>query len=420
MKLKILTASMTLLFMLVTAAIAQNNDLAPQILTSDLVRTQVVEDSTKEVSFVIVDSDNITDVTINGESQVIDPDTTVVIDKTFSFKTGNNLITVVAIDEKGNKREKSFLVGFQVSGDQKISAPQEEKSKFTWKVQLGVNYEIDDNPTLDFSSPIEVEGLDIQGVVPDDEQADNRQTLKATVMIGWGNIKGIVGVNQTSYSKAENDFLNSLAVYFGAGYRLVLNDTKSLLFNFLIMDINVGSGDYSQNQVISPALESSYKDEEGFYRHLFGIDYSTKDFADPDLANGSQMVLKWEYNSLDAERLDNFRSLFAYGSGDEGSEETKNSYYSMDFDWQNRWQSGFKWDLGFGLKQHSYENEPPLSSDTQFGSKRVDLPIRFSNAFGLQFTDDWYVRYTYDYTFNLSNKNIYVRSIQGLSAVGAF
>ena len=151
MKLKILTASMTLLFMLVTAAIAQNNDLAPQILTSDLVRTQVVEDSTKEVSFVIVDSDNITDVTINGESQVIDPDTTVVIDKTFSFKTGNNLITVVAIDEKGNKREKSFLVGFQVSGDQKISAPQEEKSKFTWKVQLGVNYEIDDNPTLDFS-----------------------------------------------------------------------------------------------------------------------------------------------------------------------------------------------------------------------------------------------------------------------------
>ena len=132
------------------------------------------------------------------------------------------------------------------------------------------------------------------------------------------------------------------------------------------------------------------------------------------------MVWKWEYNSLDAEKLDNFRSLIAYGSGNDGTDISKNTYYGLDLDWENRWESGFKWDLGFGIKHINYENEAPLSSETGLGSVRVDLPFRFSNAFGLQFTDNWYAKYTYDYTLNLSNKNIYVRTIQGISVAGAF
>jgi len=401
-------------------AVAQEENLAPQILTSDLVRIQEVQEQTKEVSFVIVDSDIIKEVIIDGELQIIEPATTLVIDKTFTFKKGKNLITVVAVDEKGNRIEKSFLVGFQLSSSQASTDTRKDKAKLTWKVRAGVDYEIDDNPTLDFSSPIDVEGLDIQGVVPDDEQPDNRQTIRATVMIGWDKITGLAGINQTNYSKSENEFLNSQATYFGAGYRLILDEKKSLLFNFLFLDINVGGGDYSQNQIFSPAFESRFKDNEGFYRHLFGIDYSIKDFADSDLSNGSQLVFKWEYNSLDAERLDNFRSLIAYGSGDEGTDVSKNTYYSMDLDWQNRWESGFRWDLGFGVKYMSYENEAPLSSDTPFGGNRVDFPLRISTAFGLQFTENWYAKYNFEYTLNLSNKNIYVRTIQGLSVVGAF
>ena len=420
MKSKVFLISVTLILMMSWTASGQENELAPQILTSDLIRTQTVEEQTKEVSFVIVDSDNIVEVSIDGEPQVFEPNSTVVIDKTFTFKKGKSIITVVAVDEKGNKQEKTYLVGFQVTEDPAMVKAEKKADKLFWKVQVGMDYEIDDNPTLDFSSPIDVEGLDIQGVVPDNEQPDNRQSVKATLILGLGKIIGIAGINQTTYAKSENEFLNSLAVYLGAGYRITLDNTRSLLLNFLFLDINVGTGDYSQNQIFSPAFQSSYKDSDGFYRHLFGLDYTIKSFADSNLSAGNQMVWKWEYNSLDAERLDNFKSLIAYGSGNDGTDISKNTYYGIDLDWENRWESGFKWDLGFGLKYINYENEPPLSSEAGLGSVRVDLPFRFSNAFGLQFTDNWYAKFTYDYTLNLSNKNIYVRTIQGISVAGAF
>ena len=53
----------------------------PEVLTSELTLKTVLESSKLEVTFVIVDSDNVAEVSINGEAQQFDPADTVMITK---------------------------------------------------------------------------------------------------------------------------------------------------------------------------------------------------------------------------------------------------------------------------------------------------------------------------------------------------
>ena len=93
-------------------AVAQDGPQAqpPQILTTDLVQRQVVQSPKKTVQFVLVSESKITRVMINGKAQAIHPADTVVLTKQFQFNPGNNFVEVVAFDNKGNSRQKNFLV----------------------------------------------------------------------------------------------------------------------------------------------------------------------------------------------------------------------------------------------------------------------------------------------------------------------
>ena len=92
----------------------------------------------------------------------------------------------------------------------------------------------------------------------------------------------------------------------------------------------------------------------------------------------------------------------------------------MDFDWFNKWDSGLLFDIGTGFQYRTYENDIPLSEDTPLGTKRVDIPFRFSAGLGWAFNDQWKAMYNHKYETNLSNKVPYVRNIHGLTVNGQF
>jgi len=414
------------LFLAAQPATGQENtggtseNLAPQILTTDLTRKQISKTRSKSVSFVIIDDDTIEQIFINDQAVEFSPAKSVVVHRTFIFTPGKTVIKVIAIDEAGNQREKEYLVGFGLQGKVPLASDEKKPPAMSWKTVFGLSLENDDNPSNDLSLPISIGDLEITGVIPDSEQPDQRTNLKGTLMLAYKNYSAFFGATRTTYEKSENDYLNSQAMYLGAGYAVPVSPSKKLILNFVVMDINVGGENYSQNFGLSPGLQFNSKDENGTYKHLLGIDYTIKNIALSGVNNGSQTILKWVYDSQDAEKLDSYHRTFAYGTNNNGTDASKSTFFKFDYDWQNRWLSGFKWDLGLGLQHKTYENEIPLSSETPLGSKRVDLPIRFSSNMGWHINNDWNLMYNYQYTFNLSNKSPYVRSIHGLALNGMF
>lgn len=435
MKTKIILIILLVIISFCSTAYSEEQEISkndpPQILTSDLALKQMIEDPTKVVSFVIVDSDNISEVTINGKKQEFIPAPVVEITKKFQFKPGKTLIKVVATDEAGNTREKTFLVGF--GKDIKLGLEEEKKpTKFSWKANFGFKYESDSNPTNDISTPIEIEGLDLQGVVPDEEQPDIRTTGNALFSAGYGNLFGYLGGAVSKYSKKDNELLNSEAAFTGIGYNIPLSktyDTKcpdfaknkcpfykttNILLNCQFIDINVGEADYSQNGTLSAGVEFEKNKKNGKRRHLFAIDYTHKEFAEKERETGSESQFKWKYNSLDAQKLDDFQFKFVAGTGDDGTEESENTFMGMDFDWFNKWEIGLKFDIGFGMAYRNYKNDVPLTTETPLGKTRVDAPIRFSTGLGWGFPFNLKLMYNFKYIFNLSNATPYVRIIHGL------
>ncbi len=427
MKIKLLLIVPVFIISFFQVALGQNDSLInepPQILTTDLTRIQVVESPKLSVIFVVVDSDLITDITINDEPVAIESGKSVVVKKDFSFEPGKTLIKIIATDESGNSREKSYLVGYAIEKTEVTkSADQKDKPAITWNAQGSFAYEIDDNPSNDLSLPISVGDLEIKGVIPDSEQTDSRTVINGTLSMSLGSYAGFFGISRTAYSKSENEYLGSMATFIGGVYTRPLDDTKKLMVNAMILDINVGGEDFGQNITLAPSIGFDSEDKEGAYKHILGLDYTTKSFANSDLSSGSQLLLKWVYDSTDAEKQDNYHRTFAYGMDNNGTDESEVTFFSFDYDWKNKWKSGFKWDLGMGFQHRTYKNDVPLSTETPLGTNRVDLPLRFSTGMGMEFTVDRIemdLMYNYKYTFNLSNKSPYVRSIHGLTLTGAF
>ncbi|MCP4294233.1 MAG: hypothetical protein GY786_01350 [Proteobacteria bacterium] len=424
MKIKIVVLLLTLFGFGIDPGISQESseqvpdNEAPQILTSDLVRKQVVEEATLDVSFVIVDDDNIDTVLINGTFHEFEKGNTISIAKQFTFQPGKTLITVVAIDEAGNRREKSFLVGYGEEGAQALDDSDKEEAPYKLTMQAGLSLEADSNPTNDISSPVKIGDLDLQGVISDSGQPDNKKSIRVLAALTSGSLSGYVGLTKSDYDKSTNSSMNTQTLFAGGNYTLTQSKTLSIPISLMIVDINAGDNDFSQNISIGPGVQFNSEDNDGFYVHNLGVDITTMAYADSSKSAGSQTTLYWDYNSLDKEKLDNFRFLLSTGSAATGSKESENSYLGFDMDWTNRWESGLNWDLGFGLAKLDYANDIPLTAE--LGETRLDFLIRFSNGLGWAFSPEWNLVYNYRYLFNLSNKTPYVRIVTGLTINGAF
>ncbi len=390
---------------------------APQILSSDLAPEQIVDSREKSVSFVFVDSDNITEITINEEKQTFKPGTLIEITKTFEFTSGKNLINITATDEAGNKREKLFVVGFGDIDPNEFETSKQKDSKFFWGVNYGLSYEYDTNPSLDTSSPIDIQDIDLEGVVDDSDQPDTRMTGSALGTVGYGDIAAFVGGTKMQYSDSDNDVFDYQLIMIGATYTFNFSES-ALILGYNASDVNIGDYDYCQNFTFTPNYLMKSEDAEGYYRNLLTITMAYRDFSDADYDDAFIYNAKWERNSLDADKLDNFRSLVVLGYETDGPEENEYYYIGGDVDWQLRWDLGLLVDYGAGLKYKSYPEDDPTT--TQFGDTRVDLPIRVSAGVGFEFFKYLRLTYRYKYVFNLSNDSPYERHVHGLYLTGTF
>ena len=366
------------------------------------------------MDFVIVDSDNVTRVTINGEPQQFTPSDTVLITKEFVFTEDRTVIEVTATDEQGNERTLQYFVfrpGVQVAA---------EEPGLKYFVRVSLAFEIDDNPSNDLSSPIDIEGVDVEGVVPDEEQEDTRFVVQALGGLIGNRWNAFVGVLSQNYSKSENENFNTRMIFLGAGYRFGAPSESSFVVRYLFVDIDIGSFDYSQQHTLTPGFEIVRKDDEGTFRDFLAVDLIFKDFAQSDADDSSQFTLKWEDIELDAAKQDSSRGVLAYGNSTEGFDESEYDFLSYNQDFVNRWDSGFRFDIGWGYEYRSYPNDEPLTEDTPLGDTRVDNLLRFSAGPGWQFNPAWFANLGYRYVTNISNKSPYVRQIYGVTVQGTF
>lgn len=397
---------------------------APQILTTDLKRRQTSEFEKLPVSFVVYDDDQVVKVLINSAPQPFEPAATVVINREFTLKPGKNLITVTAIDEQNHRRTRRYLVIYgEELGDlppEKAEPEDTKQPRFNWQVNVGLSYESDSNPSNDIGIPVKVGDIEIKGVIDDSAQADVRTSMNALALFSYGKLNSFVGASSAGYGKSMYEKLQSKVVFGEVGWRPRFTESD-LLAAWRFLDISTGGTRYSQQHLIGLGYQFGTEDkQEGNRRHIFRWGYTRKDFADASAKDGGQHSVKWEYQNMDPEQQDRFRSLIALGNTNEGYRETEQNFVRFDFDWKNQWHSGVLFDIGFGFGFRRYPNQAPLTSETALGETRTDLPLRFSTALGWNFLQGWSAGYHYRYTFKLSNKAPSTRSLQGLQVQGTF
>jgi hypothetical protein len=234
-----------------------------------------------------------------------------------------------------------------------------------------------------------------------------------------------LGSRSSSYAKKTNEGLGTQIGFVGLTATANMTESSDFKFGYTFMDINVGKKDYAVNHVVSPAFVFTAKDDGGSYRKTLGLDVTAKKFALKDQKATTDATLKWNAFAIDPENQDSYLFQLQFGRSGEGqlNDENKDaslySFASLDFDWKNRWDAGFLFDIGFGFQYRSYPNETNILFDA-LGKTRVDNLIRFSTALGWGFGEAWSLRLNYNYLFDLSNKTPYVRSIYGVVLAGAF
>ena len=399
-------------------AMAQTDDATrpPEILTSDLVATQKATRTERTVYFVIVDSDKVTQVLINGEPQKITPGDTVSLSKKFVWKKGRQLIEVEAVDEKGNRQKKSYLVLY--GEGEKV----QQEREFSWTVLAKVAYEFDTNPRLDLSLPSFLASqipADVQKLLPKLE-SDSHTTLQGIVAVNYGEFSGNIGLINGAYGNPDNKDLGLQVLFLGGTYTFDLSESSAVQLGALFTDVNVGGSDFAQVQTFTPAFLLTGKDDEGTSKHTFALDLSLKAFADTATrSNVSQYTLRWDYGSLDSANQDGYAQSFRYGTNSEGTDLSEYTFFGMDFDWKWLWDSGIKASTGIGYQYRTYpKDEQPLTSD--LGPTRLDNLLRYSIGTGYNFLPTWSVGVDYKYETDLSNKSPYERAVYGVTVDGSF
>lgn len=406
-----------------TAAVAraQDNDNPPEILTSDLALKTVLESDRLEVNFVVVDTDNVTEVTINGEPQSITPGDTVVITRTFQFRQDVTRLKVTATDEAGHTRTVIYTV-FRPGVDPTQVAEAPKATGLRPFGSYDLRFEWDSNPSNDLSAPISIGDVDLVGVVPDSQQDDTRTNLLVSGGVTQDFWAVYAGASDISYSKADNDQFAVRALFIGGTLTFAQSDTSAILLGYTFTDIDLGGFDYAQQHTLAPAWRSQGSDGDGgTATTLYGLDVTNKSFARSDVQEDSTVfAAKLDYSTVDAAKQDRYRSVYAIGTATEGIEITEFTYAAADWDWNFGWDSGVLWDIGTGVQYRDYANDTPLSTDTFLGDTRVDIPARFSTGVGYQVLPKMRAMLRFRYVFNLSNKAPYERMILGIGVDGTF
>ncbi len=382
----------------------------PEILALDLQENQVSKADKITVTFLVVGSGPVKTIRINGEVQKFEPQDTVQVTKEISLAKGRNAITVLAEGEQGGTRERQFVVYY---------AAEPPTKQWRLLAHGDVRYEVDDNPTNDVGLPFTVAGLDVKGAIPASKRPDTRTTAMASVTGLYGGLSLTGGALDQEYTKSVNKDLKAQLFYGGVGYRFEASASSAWLTNYTYSRLAVGDTDYATMHTVSGAYERGSSDGKYSRRHQFELDLTAKSFASSSQTAGTVGILKWNYLRFHPTTLSAFTSVVQAGNATEGDKATDYNFAGGDWDWLNRWESGFRWDIGFGYQYRNFPNDnQPLVKD--IGNTRIDQLARVSTGIGWQWNPLWSAMLNYRYLTDLSNKEPYVRSIYGLTVVGNY
>lgn len=401
-----------------TAAWGQNGaDDPPEILSAELALKTVLESDRLEVTFVIVDTDQVTEVTIDGEKQPITPGDTVQITRTFVFKQDVTRVKVTATDEAGHSRTVVYTV-FRPGVDPNLVA-EEPAVKPRWFGNYSVRYETDSNPALDprlpfgFEPPGDV--VRLGAGLPSD--ARTNLLLSGGASMGkWTAYGGIwrIGYGDPAYAAQ----LDVMAIFLGGAGRFQLNENNAVQVTYQLTDLNLGGGDYAQTHLISPAYITKGDDGSGGTTETtWAVDLTAKSFANPTQSGATDLWLRWDVTRVRANKLDRRRRVIAFGSASEGTPDSEQNFVSVDYDWRNQWEMGLIWDIGWGLGYRDFAPNPSNPSES-----RTDLPFRFSTGLGWEVSPQIRVIGSMRYTLNLSTSldALYDRLLVGVGVSGSF
>jgi len=401
-----------------TVAWGQGDDNPPQILTAELALRTVLESNHLNANFVIVDTDKIVEVTIDGVKQDITPGDTVQVPHVFDFTQDVTQVKVTATDEHGHTRTVVYTVFKPGVNPEQVAQPQQEKLRYF--ANYDVREEVDTNPSNDLSSPIRIKGIDLTGVVPDSQQKDTRLYALVTGGITYGKWTAYAGAQKIKYKKSANQGFNMQALFLGGSGDFALSETRAFVVGYTFTDFVLGTEKYATTHTISPGLRSVSQGDDGTGVTLLGADVVLKKFANSGQDNATDINLKWDYDRTSKDQLKHYSRALQVGKSSEGLPETEFTYLGANWDWNNRYDSGLLWTVGLGAQYRHYANDQPLSTSTPLGNTRVDLPGQFTAGIGWQFRPALRLMANYQYLVNLSNKSPYVRQIFGIGLNGAF
>ena len=223
----------------------------------------------------------------------------------------------------------------------------------------------------------------------------------------------------TTYGKALYKSIETRVLL--AGGQIKFTEGDGFLINGLVTNVVVGGKSFSTSLGASPGYEINSKDADGTGKHLFVLDLNQKSFDDPTAESAFEYTLRWAVKSLDKEKLDEFKSSLAYGNQNSaGTTATEFNFLRWDADWENKWDSGFLWNLGFGYQYRDYPNDKDvLTTASPFGETRLDNIISYSTALGWKF-GKLTVLFNYEFKANLSNDSPYERTVYGFVVKGTF
>ena len=404
-----------LLIVSATSLMAQDAGEPPQILTTDLAAESLAEEEEVTVNFVIVDSDQVTKVVINGEEEKITPGDTVLVTKVFRFKPGITTVRIEAEDEKGNKRNRSYRVSYQV--------PFEPKGKgggWNLSTNVEVSYEVDDNPTNDLSLPIAIGGIgDVEGQVSDSEQTDTRTGVGLLLAMDAGAFNGFAGYYQTTYSKEINENLNPTIMFLGGQYRFAGKGKPGMQLTFALTDINLGSNDFSQVVMLTPAYEIREVGEDGSWSKTYGLEMNQKSYSDTTRSSASQMTLKRDSKYFSKGGVYSSQGITSLGTNSDGTEESVYNFIGYKALWYLNWKSGWFVHPTAGIQARTYANDEDVLTQ-EYGPTRLDFPYEFTLGAGKKILKSLQAMFQFQYQADISNDSPYVRQIYGINIRGSF
>jgi hypothetical protein len=405
---------------------AQGDNNPPEVLTSELALKTVLESDHLDVNFVIVDTDNIVEVKIDGVKQAITPGDTVQIAHSFDFTKDVTPVVVSATDEHGHTRTVTYMVYRPGVNPETVAAKPQGLQVFA---SYDARLEYDTNPENDISTPFAIHGIKPSGTVPDSKQKDTRINVLLNASVSENNWTVYGGGQRIHYTKKYDRSFDVQSLFLGGSYAMPRSDTSAFTIGYTFTDNNLGELNYDQTHTVSPAWRSVSKDANGTGTSVWGADVIYKQFRNGSgQDNHADLNLRWDFSRVSTDQLKHYDRSFQAGQSGEGVPDpatnsgdiTQFSYVSADWDWHNRYDSGLLFDIGAGVQFRHYTSDKALANISPLGDKRVDIPGRFSAGVGWQFRPSLRLLASYQGIVNISTKSPYVRHIAGIGLNGTF